>query len=83
MLNVKQMESEMDKDICPHCGKAMVLAHGHAEGNVLAYGTPAITLTECCNKMIRHYRVQYTKFEKANMPESREDDWGYEAKDGS
>jgi hypothetical protein len=64
---------------CPHCGKALKLAHHHAEVNVLAYGGAATTATTCCGNMVRHRRIEYAVVEKARMPADREDDWGYVA----
>jgi hypothetical protein len=74
---------------CPHCDQELILAHHHAEGNVLAYGGSAMTATLCCGNMVEHHRVQYTVISAAEMPEDREDTWGHiagkqkgEAKDG-
>jgi hypothetical protein len=65
--------------VCPHCGKEMKFPSPAPEHNVLSYGKPALTVTECCGKGVYLHRVQRIRVEPYYGP-AREDDWCYKVK---
>lgn len=60
--------------ICPHCRKELKVP-SPPEHNVLAYGKPALTVTECCGKGVTLHRIQRIRVE-AHYGPARDDDWG-------
>lgn len=59
---------------CPHCGKELKLPSA-PEHNVLSYGKPVLTVTECCGKGVHLSRIQRIRIVPHYGP-ATEDDWG-------
>lgn len=59
---------------CPHCNNQLKLPTA-PEYNVMAYGDPALTVTECCGYAVTLGRVQQLRIIPYYGPAGR-DNWG-------
>lgn len=59
---------------CPHCGKELVLANAF-QYNVMAYGKPITSRTECCHKPVYVSLIKYMSVE-ATTTTDEVDGWG-------